>query len=127
MPCAIEKVNGVISKTTVTGIASVISSQSTDFKFCSINTATYKIAPAVAYVGTICASGAKNIISKKQIPTTTAVKPVRPPTDTPATDSIYDVVVDVPSIAPAIVAELSALSARPKRGMLPFSSAKPAF
>ena len=36
-------------------------------------------------------------------------------------------VVEVPNIAPAMVAELSALSARPKRGMFPFSSARPAF
>jgi len=48
IPCAIENVSGVINSTTATGIASVISSQSTNFRFCNISTATYKIAPAVA-------------------------------------------------------------------------------
>ena len=57
-----------------------------------------KAAP-VAYAGMLLASGANHRQRRKRNATTTAVKPVRPPSFTPAALSIYDVVLDVPNKA----------------------------
>src|SRR5699024_678499 len=56
--------------------------------------------------------------SKKNPAVTTDVNPVRPPTPTPEVDSTKEVVVDVPTIAPATVAAESANNALPARGSL---------
>src|SRR5690606_32721779 len=74
---------------------------------------------------TDCANGAKNRQAINSRPTTTAVKPVRPPAATPAEDSIYGVVDEVPKAAPATIAEESANNAFFRRGNLP-SFNKPA-
>src|SRR5699024_12286050 len=62
---------------------------------------------------------------KKNPAVTTYVNPVRPPTPTPEVDSTKEVVVDVPTIAPATVAAESANNALPARGSL-LSFIKPA-
>src|SRR5690606_23942276 len=76
-------------------------------------------------LGTDCANGARNKQATNRIPTTTAVRPVRPPAATPAEDSMYGVVDEVPKAASATIAEESAKSAFFKRGSLP-SFNKPA-
>src|SRR5206468_2807911 len=48
-------------------------------------------------------SGKKNIATRNHAAVDTAVSPVRPPALTPAVDSTYAVVVEVPMIAPAVV------------------------
>ena len=53
------------------------------------------------------ASGDKKMASKKRIPTTTAVNPVRPPTETPEVLSINAVTDDVPMAEPATELKLS--------------------
>src|SRR5690625_2029234 len=63
-------------------------------------------------------NGEKNNANKKNPAATTAVNPDRPPTPTPAVDSTYAVVVDVPTTAPVTVAAESANNARPARGNL---------
>ncbi len=55
----------------------------------------------------------------------TEANPVLPPAPTPAADSTYAVVVDVPKMAPIDVADESASKARPARGSL-LSFTKPA-
>src|SRR5690625_3846013 len=63
-------------------------------------------------------NGEKNNANKKNPAATTAVNPERPPTPTPAVDSTYAVVVDVPTTAPVTVAAESANKAFPARGNL---------
>ena len=55
---------------------------------------------------------------RKQIPVTTAVKPVRPPTAIPAEDSTNAPTGEVPSREPASIAVESDASALPTRGIL---------
>ena len=52
---------------------------------------------AVAAVGTIANKGLKRLEIAKQIATTKAVKPVRPPAPIPAADSTYVVTFEVPA------------------------------
>ena len=73
----------------------------------------------------LCTSGEKIRHASINTPTVTAVRPVRPPADTPAALSTYGVVEDVPSAAPATMAVESANRARFRRGSLP-SSSRPA-
>ena len=65
-------------------------------------------AGAVAKAGMLCASGAKNKHAANNIATVTAISPVLPPSLIPAPLSIYDVVFEVPTKAPAEVATESA-------------------
>ena len=69
------------------GTASDISSQGIFFKLESIIIPTIIKIGAVAAVGTIANSGLKKLDKAKQIATTKAVKPVRPPAPIPAADS----------------------------------------
>ena len=103
-----------------------MSSQLISFKLGAIKQATNTNAGAVAYAGIVPAKGDKNKASKKQTPTTTDVKPVRPPTDTPDIDSIYVVTVEVPKNEPIIVDVESASNVCFKRGNFPFLSTSPA-
>ena len=79
-------------------------------------------AGAVANEGIVINNGEKIIATKNNTPVTTAVRPVLPPSATPADDSTNVVVVDVPRIAPADVAIASDKSAGLIPGHLPFSS-----
>src|SRR5690625_873316 len=88
------------------------------FSDADINTPTIINAGAVTSDVTTLSSGEKNNASKKNPAATTAVNPVRPPTPTPAVDSTYEVVVDVPTTAPVTVAAESANKALPARGNL---------
>ena len=56
----------------------------------------------------LCASGAKNKQAPNKTATTTAVKPVLPPSLIPAPLSIYEVVLEVPASAPTVVATMMA-------------------
>ena len=66
---------------------------------------------AVAAGGIERNSGERNRVTAKQQATTNAVRPVRPPWDMPDALSTKVVVVDVPSIAPTVVAIASAIKA----------------
>ena len=61
-------------------------------------------AGAVANDGIVINNGERTTETRNNKPVTAAVKPVRPPSATPAEDSTNVVVVDVPKIAPADVA-----------------------
>lgn len=73
------------------------------------------------------AIGAKKSIKNMQIATTTEVKPVRPPAVTPALDSIYADVGEVPRNEPIVLAHASAKSALLICGKLPSLLIKSAF
>lgn len=88
MPWLIEEVRGIKIIPKKAGIAS-----SSLFQFILItgfimNTPTSTKAGAVAMAGMIESIGEKNIKGRNNNPATTAVKPVRPPSSTPAADSI---------------------------------------
>ena len=77
----------------------------------SISRPTRTNTGAVAAAGIDRKSGDKKSVTAKQQATTKAVRPERPPCATPEALSTYVVVVDVPSIAPAVVAIASAINA----------------
>ena len=91
----------------------------------NIRNPTIISAGAVANDGTAINTGAKNIEMRNRNAVVIAVRPVLPPSATPAEDSTYVVVVDVPSTAPAVVATASARSADLILGSLPFYQAYP--
>src|SRR5699024_7481339 len=93
-------------------------SHSIFFSDVDIKTPTMIKAGAVTSAVTTLNKGEKNKANKKSPAATTAVKPDRPPTPTPAVDSTYDVVVDVPTTEPTTVAVESASNALPARGSL---------
>ena len=66
--------------------------------------------------------GERNRARPKRIAVVTAVRPVRPPSETPEALSTKVVVVEVPRTAPAQVATASAISAPLMRGSFPFLS-----
>src|SRR5690625_4619406 len=101
-------------------------SHSIFFSEADIKTPTIINAGAVTSEVTTLSNGEKNRANKKKPAATTAVNPDRPPTPTPAVDSTYEVVVDVPTIAPVTVAAESANKAFPARGNL-LSFIKPAW
>src|SRR5699024_1826626 len=90
------------------------------FNVDDIRTPTIINAGAVTSGVTTFNNGEKNNASMKKPAATTAVNPDRPPTPTPAVDSTYAVVVDVPTTAPVTVAAESANKALPARGNLLF-------
>ena len=71
--------------------------------------------------------GEKKRASRNNTAVTADVKPVRPPSATPEALSTNVVVVEVPSMAPAVVATASAISAPLMRGSFPSLSRYPAF
>ena len=76
-------------------------------------------AGAVANPGIARKIGDKNRETKNINPVVIAVRPVFPPSATPALDSTKLVMVEVPIIEPATVPTASAISTRPTRGSLP--------
>lgn len=83
-----------------------------------MSTPTTTSAGVVTALVTTSMSGLKNKASKKQIPVTILANPVHYFTATPEVDSMYDVVVVVPKIAPTIVANESENKALPALGNL---------
>ena len=83
-------------------------------------------AGAVAKAGIAVNSGEKKAASPNSTPVVTAVSPVRPPWATPAEDSTKAEVVDVPIIAPQVVAMASVRRAGRMTGSFPSLSRKPA-
>ena len=69
-------------------------------------------AGAVALAGTMPAMGENGMAAKKQIATMTPTQPVRPPTPTPAPDSMYVVAEDDDTRPPPTAASESMISGR---------------
>ncbi|MNI79212.1 hypothetical protein D3C73_1356530 [compost metagenome] len=84
MPLAILYVKGMIASVRNDGIAMTISLKSIWRIDCAISTPTIISAAAVAEPGIRAATGARNRASRKHTPVVTAVRPVRPPSATPA-------------------------------------------
>ena len=103
------------------GIDDVIFSSERLISFILVNIKNPTIikAGAVANDGIAVNTGAKNIESKNKNAVVIEVRPVLPPSATPADDSTTVVVVDVPNTAPAVVAIASARSAGRILGNLP--------
>src|SRR5699024_11769492 len=85
-------------------------SHSISFKAVDISTPTIISAGAVTSSVTTCNKGEKNSASKKNPAVTTDVNPVSPPNPTPEVESKTEIVVEVPTIAPATVAAESAIN-----------------
>jgi len=80
----------------------------------------------VAHGGMDAKMGAKNREMKKQTPVVMAVRPVRPPSEIPAPDSIKAVTGEVPSKEPIEIEMASVQYARVDRGKEPvFESTTP--
>jgi hypothetical protein len=75
----------------------------------------------VAQDGMLANIGAKKIDNKKQTPVVIAVKPVLPPSATPAPDSINAVTGDTPNSDPIAMHEASVQYATVERGKSPVS------
>ena len=118
IPVAILYVNGIDMIVRNAGTAISNRFHSILFNDETISTPTIINAGAVTAEVITDNTGEKNSASKNRIPVTTAANPVLAPAATPALDSIYEVVVDVPKIAPVTVAKESANKAFPARGNL---------
>src|SRR5690625_3191777 len=125
IPVAILYAKGMNKTTRKAGTATSSLFHSIFLKFEAIKIPTTINAGAVTSDVMIPRSGEKNSASKNNPAVTTDVNPVRPPALTPEVDSTKEVVVDVPTIAPATVAAESANNALPARGSL-LSFIKPA-
>ena len=123
---AVTVQNGTVNAVKA-GTATVTSLKSIFVTLPIIRTPTYTSAAAVAHVGIRNAIGERNIATKKQIATIRDVRPVLPPSATPADDSTNVVTVEVPQTAPTTVAVASAKRAFFISGSLPFSSSISAF
>jgi hypothetical protein len=122
IPFEIEYENGIITIQTNAGTASEKSSNGICVIGVIIKRPTIISAGAVAAAGIERKSGEKKSATAKQHAIENAVRPERPPCATPAALSTYVVVVDVPRIAPTVVAIASAINACLRRRILPFSS-----
>ena len=111
IPSEILYISGIARSARYAGTDSVRSVKSTLIIEDIIRKPTNISAGAVANDGIAVNIGANMIASKNIIPVTAAERPVRPPASTPADDSTYVVVVDVPRTAPTDVAMASARSA----------------
>ena len=120
IPVAIEYDSGIIIIVINDGTATSNLRHSISAKLAAIKTPTTINAGVVTALVTTSINGLKKIANKKQRPVTTLANPVRAHTATPEVDSIYEVVVVVPKIAPTIVANESENSALPARGNLLF-------
>ena len=83
-----EKVSGMATRVRKAGIATDGSAQSMSARGAIIIAPTRIRAGAVAAAGIAWASGAANRATRNNRPTTTAVRPVRPPAETPDALSI---------------------------------------
>ena len=127
IPSEMLYISGIARSARYAGTDSVRSVKSTLMIDEIIRKPTKISAGAVANEGIAVNIGAKIIASRNVIPVTAAESPVRPPASTPADDSTYVVVVDVPRTAPTDVAIASARSAGLILGSFSFSSSIPAF
>ncbi len=78
-----EKLRGMPIRVRKQGMATPGSSQSISFRPDIIMAPTSTSAGAVAAVGMACTRGAKAMAARNSRPTTTLVRPVRPPAATP--------------------------------------------
>ena len=101
-------ISGIDKKQRYAGTASVISSKFTCNIADTIRNPTKISAGAVANPGIAVNIGAKKIATKNKRPVATEASPVLAPAPTPAELSTKVVVVEVPRIAPALVAMASA-------------------
>src|SRR5699024_684532 len=120
IPVAMLYVSGMATIVKKAGTAISNRSHAIFFNDEDIKIPTMTKAGVVTSEVTTLNSGEKNNARMKNPAATTAVNPERPPAPTPAVDSIYDVVVDVPNIDPVTVAAESANNAFPARGNLLF-------
>src|SRR5690606_32458177 len=109
IPVAMLKDIGIIRTVKNAGTASDKSFQSISRKLPDIRTPTMISAGEViaATEAKDSTRGKKKRATRNQPAVVTAVKPVLPPAATPADDSMYEVTVEVPMAAPAIVARES--------------------
>ena len=82
-------------------------------------------AGAVAWAGTIPATGARKRARRKHALVTTEASPVRAPAATPAADSTNVVAEEAPAAPPAMAATESTRSTRFKRGSVPSGVSHP--
>lgn len=108
------------------GTTSVQSVKSRSLRLIIMNIPTTTRAGAVAHAGTMETSGLKNMAIRKRSEVTRDARPVLPPCSTPLALSTKVVIVDVPSIAPAVVPRASAIRACLALGRCPFLSSIPA-
>src|SRR5690606_37237251 len=102
-----EYVNGIVTIVRNAGTPSETSLQSIPLTPSIMSAPTRMRAGDVAALGTAPTSGQKNIATTNRPPVVTAVRPDRPPSSTPAADSTYAVVVEVPIAAPKMAARPS--------------------
>lgn len=124
IPSAIEYANGIMAIAKNAGTASDKSCQSISITELIINTPTTTRTGAVAAAGINPNSGAINNERKNRIAVVSDVRPVLPPSATPAELSTNVVTVEVPMHAPKIVPIASVVKACDTRGNLPFSYRK---
>ena len=127
MPSAIEYVAGIINIVINAGKASVISEKLISITVDNMNNPTTTSAAAVAWAGIIENRGKKNAAIAKQTAVDSVVRPVLPPSATPADDSTKVVIVEVPKRAPSVVPTASDNKAFDPSGRFPSSSSILAF
>src|SRR5699024_4329078 len=98
IPVAMLSETGIVTMVNTAGTAISNFSHSICLNDDDIKTPTMMRAGAVTSDVIMFKSGEKNSERRKNPAATTAVNPDRPPAATPAVDSIYAVVVDVPAI-----------------------------
>src|SRR5215510_886557 len=97
IPWVIEKVRGIRMTVRNAGTPSSIFEKFTSLTLLNIDAPTRISTGAVAYEGTMPASGARKKQGRKQSAVKSEVRPVRPPMLMPAMLSIYAVPDDVPA------------------------------
>src|SRR5699024_9925115 len=122
IPLEIEYASPMKTEVKNAGTATEKSDHSISAKLETIKIPTIIKAGAVAAVGTILITGAKNAAKIKHIAVETEVNPVRPPAPIPAADSTEVVVLEVPNIAPKTVPIESANNARSIFEVIPVES-----
>ena len=127
IPSAMLYVKGMAKIAIYAGIASTGSVKLIPDTELNIRKPTMTNAGAVAKAGIAIKIGDKNRAIMKRTAIVIAVRPVLPPSDTPDALSTYDVVVDTPKHAPAVVATASAIKAPLIRGNFPSESSIFAF
>ena len=115
-------VKGMARMAIYAGMASVGSLKLMPVTAVNMRKPTMMRAGAVAKAGIARKKGERNRERAKRTATVTAVRPVRPPSETPAALSTKVVVVETPRPAPMVVATASAMRAPLMRGSFPSSS-----
>ena len=123
IPSEMLYVSGIAIRQRYAGIDSLKSEKSISVTALIIRKPTNMRAGAVAKPGIDVNTGAIMSERRNRIPVMMDVSPVLPPSATPVELSTNVVVVEVPSIAPAVVATASARSAFFILGSLPFCRA----